>query len=190
MDIDLNKLQAAAEAAASGKYYSHDCSVMLNSDIFANVVWDTKLRPIRQSEKDAHFIGEANPTVVLELVRRLKAAEEKLGAMRPLLIGNVNGDATLFGSQEEVKAFHLKMPENEEFARQVAIEEFIAEKVEAFKGLERCSVDEIAEDAGYSDAKYLWLTDVERLLGIPPKQEKPRRPWAEVTGKGKVYKPS
>jgi len=51
MDIDLNKFQAAAEAATPGKYYSHDCSVILNGDIFANVVLDIKVRPVRQSEK-------------------------------------------------------------------------------------------------------------------------------------------
>jgi len=153
MEIDMNALEAAARATDNEPWRQGGKDGREVHSAFGDGADHFVARTVYPSE--AAFIAAANPGVVLELVRRLKAAEEKLGAMRPLLIGNVNGDATLFGSQEEVEAFHLKMRENEEFARQVAIEECIAEKVEAFKGLERCSVDEIAEDAGYSDAKYL-----------------------------------
>ena len=203
MDIDLDKLEAAARAATPGVWTIGD------EDMEATrIVTDAELpeQDLQHSygdqtvigssewtfcrDRDATFITAANPAVVLELVLRLKAAEQKLAALRPLTIGNTNGDATLFGSQEEVMAFQSKMRENIDIANQVAVEECIAEKIEALKGVERYSVDEIAEIAGYSSNNFIYPSDVEKLLGVPPVPEKPRRPWAEVTGKGKVYKPS
>lgn len=78
-----------------------------------------------QEISDAAYIAAANPAVVLELVRRLRAVEKQCSNADSLTIGNVNGDATLYGSKDDVRTFHLKLREIKTTTRQAVIEECI-----------------------------------------------------------------
>jgi hypothetical protein len=68
---------------------------------------------MEERSANMNFIGTANPAVILELIIRLRKAEQKLNGMDSITTGNVNGDATLYGSTEEVCAFHSKFRERE-----------------------------------------------------------------------------
>jgi hypothetical protein len=95
MDIDIDKLEAVAWAATPGPWVADS-----KMPIFVESVTDTRSlydcvngREIGRTgafcanagdnPKNAAFIAAANPAVILELVRRLKAAEEKLVVSAP-----------------------------------------------------------------------------------------------------------
>lgn len=87
--IDLDALALAALAATPspwrvGKSWPHEAicphNVVTDTDIGPKVLLQGNQNFYEEAKKDAAFVAHANPAVVLELVRRLRAAEEALNA--------------------------------------------------------------------------------------------------------------
>jgi hypothetical protein len=83
MEIDLNELERLAKAATPGKwtwkqascFNTPGCAVFWPDMSKGRVHYRRLDSGGGMLEADANFIATANPAVVLELVRRLRAAE-------------------------------------------------------------------------------------------------------------------
>ncbi|XSC46269.1 ead/Ea22-like family protein [Bradyrhizobium sp. RDT10] len=130
MEIDIDALEIAAHAATPGPWVAerndNPTEFWFASgylDVGPAIIGVEYGKLGAPELANAAYIAAANPAVVLELVERLKAAESKLAALRPLTIGNVDGDATLYGTAEEVRAFHMKLRTIDENNRIATIDE-------------------------------------------------------------------
>jgi glycerate-2-kinase len=84
MKIDIDALEAAARAAKPSPWVADEeggVSYTNANGIRYQFIPEVDVWEADHAVEDAVFIAAANPAVVLELVRRLKAAEEKLAAL-------------------------------------------------------------------------------------------------------------
>lgn len=71
--IDLDAIEVAAKEASPGQWHFHQCEigVELRDDEGGAIIEDQCFA----QDEDMQFIAASNPVVVLELIRRLRAAE-------------------------------------------------------------------------------------------------------------------
>jgi len=84
IEIDLDALERAALAATPGPWHSPGMGEVhsVEHHVIVDVCWPEHGVPVDDSvgngtQEDADYIAAANPAVILELVRRLRAAGEE-----------------------------------------------------------------------------------------------------------------
>lgn len=107
--IDLDTIEAAAKAASAGQWHFHQCElgVEICDDEGGAIIEDQCFA----QDEDMQFIATANPVVVLELIRRLRAAE----AIAASRIEQIPVDTRVLAIFTDIKPEHRS--EAEEFVK-------------------------------------------------------------------------